>query len=93
MSEVIWEELPQARGGRGESPNGKWAPILNQLKRRRGQWARIEVKDTAGQAASTAGNLRKRIVLVPDGVWEFASRKDPESNRGFVYARYMGESE
>lgn len=71
---VTWEEPPVTRRGR----KGVMPAIVEQLKTRPGQWARIQVKQV------TASQYAKRHPEI-----EVTSRNAGKPSRA-VYARYIG---
>ena len=57
---------------------------------RPGQWAKVRTYQNSARANSMARHLRHRHnVTIPDGQFEFTSRKQPDGS-GAVYARYLG---
>lgn len=85
------DELPYANGGgRGRKP-GEWMRMLEPLMNQPGRWAIVARKQSRSVASTTAQNLRQRIVRIPTGQWEFASRTVDGEAR--VYARYLGNGQ
>lgn len=60
---------------------------------RPGEWAWVKRFDSKKGAERTMGSLNKGRTKVPDGIWEFTSRSNPESNTSDLWARYMGPSD
>lgn len=78
--EIVWEDPPPPT----QHQRGKWEHVLNQVKERPGQWARIAEYETVRPARALAHNLKRGHIRKRDGEWEFSTRE----NR--VYARYLG---
>lgn len=89
--EVIFEE-PATLTRNGNSRN--YQEVLSGLIQYPEQWARIATFEKSTSANATAASLSKKNKqgnrnVVPEGRWEFTSRK-LQDGRGGVYARYMG---
>lgn len=80
---VVWEDPPEEKAG-----TGVWHERLAPLMARPGVWARIAERPQPSTARTVASNLRKRMVRVPEGDWEFVSRQ--VDGTAYVYARYLG---
>jgi len=76
MNDGTWQAPPVA--------GLNWYAELEALKARPGDWRIVKVCPTRGAAGTTAYRLRKGILNVPDGVYEF------RSNGKNVHARYLG---
>ena len=84
----VFEELPAPRRGQ----RSMWPPVLEKLRERPAEWARVgSCKDSAA-AGRVVHHLRARKLAVPPGVWAFAARTG-EDGRGLIYARYLGAGE
>lgn len=89
--EVIFEE-PATLTRNGNSRN--YREVLSGLVQYPEQWARIATFERPSSANTTAASLnsnnkKQNRNVVPEGRWEFTSRK-LQDGRGGVYARYMG---
>ena len=82
--QIVWETPPDTYR------RTKWAPVLEQVMRRPGQWARIATKNGGEKASGLAGSLKRQETRRPSGRWEFMSRRLDDTTWG-VYARYLGE--
>ncbi len=76
---VLWRDPPKRT---------RWTQRLEPLKARPGEWGRVQTTDRPEKAHSQAGALRGGKFAIPEGEWEFTSRKS--ANGGEVYARYLG---
>jgi hypothetical protein len=76
---VLWRDPPRRT---------RWTQRLEPLKARPGEWARVHVTAKPEQAHSQAGALRAGKFAIPEGDWDFTSRK--AGNGGEIYARYLG---
>jgi prophage antirepressor-like protein len=76
-------ELPKRAGG------SAWPPVLEALRDRPGEWARVAFTQDGDRAGRVAAHLRSRKLAVPPGRWSFAART-VEDGRGAVFARYLG---
>ncbi|ALJ19541.1 hypothetical protein [Microbacterium sp. No. 7] len=82
MSIIKWEEPPARKYGGGSS--SKWTKVIEQLKKRPGEWALV----AEGVGASLAGHLKRRGL-------EAVSRNAREGGaNASIYARWPegGES-
>jgi hypothetical protein len=79
---IVWRDPPSRT---------RWTQRLEPLKERPGEWGRVQVTKKPEQAHSQAGALRAGKFAVPEGEWEFTSRKT--MNGGEVYARFLGPKE
>lgn len=82
---VEWRKPP-----RGSERNDSWASILNELRTRPGEWARVSTSATPGIASHIkTGKLGK----AKPGEFEAISVKGNHTDdRRDIYARYVGES-
>jgi hypothetical protein len=87
--EIVFEPLPP-RGKRGRK-GGIWIERLTPLMDYPNDWARIATGPYRNMVRR-AWLLNKRKLKMPEGRWEFASRKADE-DRGYLYARYLGPDE
>ena len=87
--EIVFEDLPP-RGKRGRK-GGVWVQRLAPLMDYPGDWARI-ASGPYRNMVRRAWLLNKRKLKMPEGEWEFASRK-AEEGVGHLYARYIGPAE
>lgn len=83
--EIVWEEPPADRPSRARLG---WHAVLDQVRSRPGEWARVA--DYAGPASAykVAQRLR-RGEGVPTGRWEFLPRRNKEGG-SLLYARFLG---
>lgn len=92
---VVWEDPPYVQEYNPRpGPESLWYQRLLPVMERPGQWAMVkEAKITS--AKSLVGQLRRRILLVPDaeGQWEFVSTQSKEDGNRRIYARYLGPKE
>jgi hypothetical protein len=84
---IVWED-PQDGPGGGQ--RGRWMTILQPLTEQPGRWARVRTFEAAVTAYQTVSNLSRNRNKLPDGRWEFTSRKLPDGTGHGVYARYLG---
>jgi hypothetical protein len=81
--EIIWKDPPM-----GKNRGGVWVKRLSPLMEHPGRWALVHQSGNS----STITYLKRRITLIPDGEWEFKSRRI-ENGRTEIYARYLGPTE
>ena len=74
-----------------EPPKTAWEKRLEPLTLQPREWARVQETDTVEYAHNLVYKLRKRILNVPIGIWEFRGGK--YKNGGAVWARYLGPKE
>ena len=83
MSKIQWEDPPiRTRGN-----SGIWVGWLEPLIEHPMRWAMLREYSKPRIAAASAYNLRRGMMKIPPGRWEFLSRKSK------VYARYLGPEE
>lgn len=93
MQPIVWEDPPELGFFGTNTAAGKWVRILSPLMQHPEKWARVYVYGKSDQARNAVSHLRRRQRQIPDGRWEFTSRKltEPTDEGQFaVYARYMG---
>lgn len=81
---VAWEDPPERKA----KPSEEWTPLLNQVARRVGHWAKLRHYDGETSAYRAAAQLRKRDDL-PPGHWEFLARRDSDGGSN-LFARVTG---
>lgn len=81
---LTWEDPPE----RKVKPSEEWTPLLNQVARRVGHWAKLRHYDGETSAYRAAAQLRKRDDL-PPGRWEFLARRDSGGGSN-LFARVTG---
>ena len=79
---MVWE---QPKPGKLR-PARAWLPLLAEVARRPGQWARVASYAGETSAYKAAHHLRARSDL-PVGAWEFAARRG-EGRGSVLYARF-----
>ena len=79
---IEWAEPPARRNGKG---NSKWLPVIAELKKRPGQWAKI----TTLGSSTTAHNLAREIQRGA-GHWGNEGTFEAAGRGCDVYARYIG---
>lgn len=85
---IKWEDPPPP-----PSNSGRWVPILEELKKKPGKWARIHVVQGEGaleKAAALASNLRLGRVMMPTGKFQAVHRRMQSGNVG-IWARFIEE--
>jgi hypothetical protein len=80
---IVWGAPPD----RAYTRTGAIAAALDQLRSRPGEWARIALKNTAGNASSCAESIRSGRSHAVRGEFETVSRRT-EDGYG-VFARYI----
>lgn len=85
--EPIWEEPGPART---RIAGGKWVELLQPCVEEPERWRRIAVLKTTNAASSKAIQLRRGLLAVPPGRWEFRSSVLPDKSGHGVYARFLG---
>ncbi len=85
--ELIWED-PAPRGPKAKRV--AWEEILAPLEEYPNAWAKIRTFPTVQKSTVAAGSLRKQFGIVN---WEFASRTDPNTKEGLLYARFINPDE
>ena len=84
---IVWEKPPSQQRQR----KGVWVDRLQPLMENPGEWARV-YEGSLGTARSTSNSLRSGKTQIPDGDWEFVSRKIDEDTGG-IWAVYWGEDD
>jgi len=93
MGDVVWEAPHPGFGV------GIWAPLLEPLMERPGEWARVRTYRRANPAYQaqkdlTRGANQTSKTMVPPGRWEFKSGKlRPDDGLWAIWARYLGPGE
>lgn len=85
--EIVFESPKSPRAGRMSS---LWTKRLEPLTARPDEWARVLEVDTKQKAYAIASDLKRGVLRVPAGKWEFAGRQAEDGVKGFVYARFLG---
>lgn len=84
---IVWEKPPSQQRQR----KGVWVERLQPLMENPGEWARV-YEGSLGTARSTSNSLRSGKTQIPDGDWEFVSRKIDDDTGG-IWAVYWGDEE
>ena len=85
MTDTKWVDAPP------ELLRGKpraWVERLRPLMKRPGEWAMV-----GSHHCTAAASLKIGRYAVPEGRWEFTSRKNGVPRRADIYARYLGPEE
>lgn len=93
MTAPQWEEPPPPTASNGMPT--RWAPRLEPLKARPGQWARVldymSRHSAYGVRRYLRGMRRHQPANVDPSEWEFAARRMPEDSEWWaLWARYVG---
>jgi len=90
------KELPPA--SKDQDRKGEWMRRFEALMAKPKQWARVRVMASFKTAGTTANNLKRGKIKVPEGVFEAVARAaeldaegmPKEGCKGLLFARYMG---
>lgn len=85
MNEVHWEDPGPPT--KGQERHTLWRDRLEPLKAQPGRWALLAEKPSRAAASTSFQNLRRRVLRVPDGDWEFTYRRRGEG--WALYGRYL----
>jgi hypothetical protein len=78
---IVWEDPPEPVRGN----NGRWNPIVDQLKARPGVWAHVDTAKNKESASVLVSNLRRGKYIGVIVAEIEATHRDVK-----VYARYVG---
>lgn len=90
---------PPVRRRRGRPRGRVWAPLLEPVMERPGQWALVRQYPDALRARTAIAGLNQSTrgggtLVIPPGRWEFCSRQTEEvTPRWGIWARYLGPEE
>lgn len=85
---LLWE-TPRAIGRRAAVD---WVKLLTPLMEHPGEWARARTCASQGNASSTTFKLNHRMYIIPEGQFEFVTRKLGPTEWG-IYARFLGNGD
>lgn len=83
----VYDELPEGKRVRNPVIGERLTTIQNDT-RYHGKWVEVFASDDMKKATTTGASLRGRYGPVSCNGWTFATRQRPDSDEGFVLARY-----
>lgn len=84
----LWEPPPE-KSQKSFGVPGVWVTRLAPCSERPGEWLKIGPFPGAKRGGRHASNLKKGLIKLPAGTWEFTSSGDNVSDLSWVFARLV----